>query len=371
MRREEFDLQTEGQMTIEDLFEPPEKLFAVSRIFARARKQMSLEEQKTFVYALSQLRFTEEAKSCVVYLDKRILAKILGIKSDSNHLSRVIFNSIKEIAKHSYIELADEDKESGFCASGQVVTTVIINRKFRNLVYIRLNEDYIKLFTGLEKDYITMWSLDIFKMKSKRSVQFYELLRQLTDTRFEVNQYGWGVKQLKEMFDIPKDGKGSYMRRDGHFDRPAFEKYVIQPLCNDIQKCKMINLVVQSDGKLYEKVKQGNRVIGYRFYWTFTSHPAVATAEEVYQIQQRADKNPQVLKIAKDLLEGERRSYQQETGENLTGKRSRTKKNKFTEMETNQYDFDALEEELLAMSGYVNQVNQQMSIEDYPEYMPD
>lgn len=350
MRREEFDLQTEGQMSIEDLFEPPEKLVAVSRIFARARKQMSLEEQKTFVYALSKLKFTEEAKSYVVYLDKRVLAKILKLKSDTNHLSRVIFNCIKEIAKNSYIELADEDKGGDFCASGQVVTTVLINRKLRNLVYIRLNEDYIKLFTGLEKDYITMWSLDIFKMKSKRSVQFYELLRQLTDTRFDVNQYGWGVKQLKEMFDIPKEGKGSYMRKDGHFDRPAFEKYVIQPLCSDIQECKMINLVVQPDGKLYEKVKQGNRVIGYRFYWTFTSHPGVATAREVHQVQERVDKNPKVLKIAKDLLEGERRQYQQGGGQ--SGRRTQKSSNQFTQMENNDYDWNQLEKELLSSGDY-------------------
>lgn len=345
MRREEFDLQTEGQMSIEDLFEPPEKLFAVSRIFARARKQMSLEEQKTFVYALSQLKFREEAKGSVVYLDKRVLAKILGIKADTNHLSRVIYNSIKGLTKHSYIELADEDKGGDFAAAGQLITTVLITRKLRNLVYIRLNEDYIKLFTGLEKDYITMWSLDIFKMKSKRSVQFYELLRQLTDTRYDVNQYGWGVKQLKEMFDIPKDGKGSYMRKDGHFDRPAFEKYVIQSLCNDIQKCKMINLVVQPDGKLYEKVKQGSRVIGYRFYWTFTSHPAVATATEVQQIQQRVDQNPRLMKIAKDLLEGERRQYQQDGGQ--TGRRSQ-KTNQFTDIQNNNYNWDSLEEELLS-----------------------
>ena len=94
MGTDEFDLQIEGQMSIEDLFEPPERLFAVSRIFARARKKMSLEEQQTFVYALSELRFTEEPKNCVVYLNKKTLAKILKLKSDTNHLSRVIFSNI-------------------------------------------------------------------------------------------------------------------------------------------------------------------------------------------------------------------------------------------------------------------------------------
>ena len=225
MRTDEFDLEIDGQMTIEDLFEPPERLFAVSRIFARARKSMSLAEQKTFVYALALLRFTEEAKSSYVRLNKKTLANILGIHSDPNHLSVDLFDNIKNLPKHSYIEIAMSDRD--LYASGFLVTSVIC---FKNIVRIRFNEDYMSLFTGLSKDYITMWSMDIFRMSSKRSVQFYELLRQLTDTRNDVNQHGWGVKQFKEMFGIPKDGKGSYMRKDGHFDRPAFEKYVLQPL---------------------------------------------------------------------------------------------------------------------------------------------
>ena len=359
---DEFDNQIDGQMTFEDIFQPADRLIAVSRIFARARKEMNLAEQKAFTYALTQINFKDKAKSNIVYMDKKTLAKKLKINSDPDHLSANLNRAIGELPVHSYIKISDRDRD--LYDNGVVVSRVTM---LKNRVRIKFEEDYMSLFTGLSTDYVTMWSSDIFGMQSKRSVQFYELLRQLTDTRLDVNQHGWGVRQLKEMFNIPKEGKGSYMRKDGHFDRPAFEKYVIQPLCDDLQKCRMINLVVQPDGKLYEKVKQGNRVSGYRFYWTFTSHPAVATAEEVYQIQQRADKNPQVLKIAKDLLEGERRSYQQESG----NKRARTKKNQFTEMETNQYDFDALEEELLAMSDHVNQVNQQMSIEDYPEYMPD
>lgn len=366
MQMDEFDDQIDGQMSFEDLFQPPERLIAVSRIFARARKEMSLAEQKAFAYALTQINFKDEARSNIVYVDKKTLARKVDINSDPDHLSANLKRAIGELPIHSFIEISDRDRD--LYDSGVVVSRITM---LKNRVRIKFEEDYMSLFTGLSTNYVTMWSGDIFGMQSKRSVQFYELLRQLTDTRLDVNQHGWGVRQLKEMFNIPKEGKGSYMRKDGHFDRPAFEKYVIQPLCDDLQKCRMINLVVQPDGKLYEKVKQGNRVSGYRFYWTFTSHPAVATAEEVYQIQQRADKNPQVLKIAKDLLEGERRSYQQEAGKKSTGKRSQTKKNQFTEMETNQYDFDALEEDLLARSDYVNQVNQQMSIEDYPEYMPD
>ena len=307
-------------MTISDLFEPPERLFAVSRIFARARKEMSLAEQKAFVYALSELRFTEEAKTPFVRLDKKTLANIVGIHSDPDHLSVDLFDEIRDLPKHSFIEIREKDLD--FFSSGFVVTNVT---SFKNVVRIRFNDDYLPLFTNLSNNYITMWSLDVFKMTSKRSVQFYEFLRQVTDNRKKVNDIALGIKALKEMFDIPKE---AYMREKGGFDRSRFESRVILPLCADLQKCRMINLVIQPDGKPYEKVKQGNRVAGYRFFWTFTERPAVATASETAQIQERVDKNPQVLKVAKDLLAGEKKPS------------NHKKKHGF---EANDYDFELIE----------------------------
>lgn len=329
MRKSKFDNQIEGQMSLDDLYQPEERLVAVSKIFARARKDMSLAEQKAFVYALAQLKFTRDApNNSTVYVDKKTLASIVGVNpEDTKNLSINLKRSIEELPRHSYIVIDREDID--LYSSGFVVTAVTM---LKNRVRIRFNEEYIGLFTNLTNNYITMWSMDIFKMTSKRSVQFYEYLRQETDTRQDVNSVGLGIKALKEMFDIPKDGKGSYMREKDGFNRFEFENKVIDPLCEDLARCKMINLVMQKNGKFYEKVKQGNRVLGYRFYWTFSAHPAVAPAKEVRQIQERVDKNPQVLKIAKDVLKGE--------------KTTKKKKNSFN-CPQHDYNFDELEQILL------------------------
>lgn len=324
MAKDNFDNQIEGQLSIADLFEPPERLFAVSRIFARARKEMNLAEQKTFVYALSQMKFTEMPESNFVRLNKKVLANILGIHSDPDHLSVDLFEKIKELSAHSRIGIIEKDID--LYADGFVITSVI---SFKNIIRIRFNEDFLPFFTNLTTNYITMWSADIFKMTSIRSVQFYEYLRQITDTRNDVNTVGLGIKALKELFDIPKEGKGSYMRDRGGFDRTQFEKRVIDPICEDLAKCRMINLVAQPDGKLYEKVKSGNRVNGYRFYWTMTEYPAVATAKEVQHIQERVDKDPQVLKIAKDIVTGDK------------------KKKSSTPKKEPEHDYDALVKELM------------------------
>ena len=309
------DDQIEGQLTIDDLYDDyPERLFAVSKIFARARKEMDVFEQKTFVYALSEMRFTEEAKSNIVYLDKKILANILGIKTDTNHISRDIHTKIQYLAKHSDVHFSKED--IGFYDDGQFIIRVTIRGKgkdIRNKVRIAFNPEYMSLFTGLSENYLTMWSSDIFQMASKRSVNFYEYLRQATDTRSQENSVILGVKALKELFDIPATGEGSYMRKNNHFDRTSFERRVIEPLCDDMKHCKMIQLTVQPNGKYYVKEMRGNRVSGYRFFWTFSAHPAVATAEEVKQIQERVDEDPEVLKVAKDILKGEKKKAKKKT----------------------------------------------------------
>jgi stalled ribosome alternative rescue factor ArfA len=176
-----------------------------------------------------------------------------------------------------------------------------------------------------------MWSSDIYSMTSERSIEFYEQLRLNTDTRNEINTAQVGIKWFKELFNIPKEGKGSYMREKGGFNRAEFERKVIEPLCDDLAKCKMINLVLQPNGKYYEKVKQNGRVVAYRFDWTYTSHPRVGTAIEIQNVQNEIEKNPEILKVAKDIIKGTK------------------KKNKFNSFENqNKYNMDELESQILA-----------------------
>lgn len=323
--------ECEGQLNIEDILNlsVPEELIGVSKIFARAKKEMSLAEYKTFIYSLTNFRFKEENKP-FVYIDKKALGEVLGIHSDPDHLSQDIFDNIKELPKHSFIEISDRDK--GFFDSGCIITRVT---SLKNQFRIKYDDEYLKLFSNLnDGEYITLWSSDILNMTSQRSIEFYEYLREHTDTREEVNRGIVSIKFLKEMFNIPKEGKGSYMREKSGFNRSEFEKKVIDPLFEDLAKCKMIEPVKQANGKYYEKIKTGNRVTGYVFYWTYSAYPRVATANEVKQIQDRVDKNPQVLKIAKDIVSG--------------GKKKTVKKNGFCNFPQREYDFDELEKMLLA-----------------------
>lgn len=256
------------QMTMEELFKVEVKpnLFAVSRIFAEAHKQMNVYEYKAFTLGLSRIDWTQPCPD-TIYLDKKELASVLGINPDIDHASQEIWKLLHDMPKHSFIEFSEKGKYS---ISGNFVRTIA---KFKNVVRIRVEDEFFGCFGNLDgkreiSKYITMWSADIYSMRSERSVLFYELLRDNSDTRLTINSGTVGIKKFKEMFNIPKEGKGSYMRDKGGFDRTQFEKRIIDPICEDLAKTEMIRLHLTPEGKYYEKVKQGNRVMGYKFYWS-------------------------------------------------------------------------------------------------------
>ena len=345
-RFDEPDLQVEGQMTIENMYEPNSSLFAVARIFARAKKNMSLGEMKALAWVLTFIKFKDEPMTDIVVVNLYFLAQKIGVNSDDAHLRSDVFRVLRNMRKNSSIDIADVDRK--YYDSGSFIRRVTISG---DKVRFLFEPQYLGLFTGLTKDYITLWAEEISKMTTKRSMQLYEYLRMLTDGKTTEYDVLLGVRKLKEIFDIPKDGPASYMRKSGGFDRSNFEKNVLAPVCEDLEKCEMISLLIvgevvdekSEDGKkkkiYYEKVKEGKRVIGYRFHWAFSARPQITTAKEVKEIKDEAIKDPVMLKVANDIVKGKRKKGKKDAGGNNN--------NPFNQFEQNQYDFDELEEVIL------------------------
>lgn len=325
------DYECDGQMSIYDYLTDPQTdcLIAVSKVFAAAAKQMNKAEWKAFILALTNIKWTEANKE-EVYIDKKYLADCIGIHSDADHLSQDLNEQIGELPAHSLLKFKGEDGKKW--KNGCFI--IEIDGSLYNTIKITFRKKYMPLFQELGADtpYITMWADDLFNMSSERSILFYEDLRLHSDTRKE-NSRIYGIKDFKKLFNIPKDGRGSYMRKDGHFDRPAFEKKVITPLCNDLSDCQMINFTVNPDGKVYRKIKNAHgNVVGYEFQWVVSEHPRVASAKDVKELNQ----DPQTLKIAQDIKNGEKKP-----------RKAAAKQNSFNSFPQNEYDFDTLEEQLL------------------------
>lgn len=330
MGYDDYDEEYDGQLDLSDMYSQPKGMFAVSKIFVRARKQMTPVEYKAFVYALSKIDWTKALPSSIE-MDKKELAQILNIEGDSDHLSQNLHRALRDISVHSFTEFKDQDK--GLYISGTIINTLVLNQ--RNKAILDVNPRYAKLFSELNSEYLTMWSYDIFNMRTERAITFYEHLRAHSDTTKQCEK-GFGVKALKDLFNIPKEGPGSYVRKQNGFDRANFEKYIIDPICEDLSKCEMIQLILQPNGKYYEKVKEGKRVLGYKFYWNVSDRPRIAKAGEIKEIRYNVAKDPKTLKIAKDLALGKKRP-----------KKTKEKSNTFIDFPQNTYNFDELESKLL------------------------
>ena len=312
----------------------PEEMVGISKVFARAKKKMNLNELKTFIYCLCQIHWTAPDMPKTVILDKLTLAKILKMSVDPVNLARNLRMKIGELVDHSIIVFSSKDSRKW--EKGALITRIAINED--RVVVIDFNPAYAELFCNLKKDFILLWSKDVFGMEAERSIVLYEFLRLHCDTRV-TNTRIFTIDQIRELLDIPMSGAGSYMRKDGRFDRHAFETKVLDPICKDLVKCKMVQLVPQEDknGNVqpYNRIKQGRKLVGYEFVWNVTDYPRVSDANEAQETQQLIEKDPTVLKIARDIKRGRKKQKKE------------PKNNPFNEFEQNVYDFEELEKEIL------------------------
>lgn len=295
------EYECKGQMSFSDYADCDkdsiESLVAVSKIFARAIKQMTIAEWKTFVFALTQIRFTQASNKAIIYIDKQKLAHLIGINSDPDHLSVDLNRAIGNLPQDSFLKFADKDKD--IYDNGVFITRVTL---LKNRVKIKFEEDYLSLFENLQGEYITLWSEDLFNMHSDRSILMYEDMRLHSDTRI-INQKIYSTKDIKTLFNIPKSGAGSYMRAKG-FNRTEFEHKVLDPVVKDLLQCKMISLQLNQDGSAWEKIKRHGYVVGYKLTWIVSDRPGVVTATEKPQLQEAISKDPRIMKIAKDIVDG-------------------------------------------------------------------
>ena len=101
-------LDTKKNIISEDI---PEEMVGMSKVFARAKKRMSLNEFKTFIYCLCQMHWTEPEMPKTVCLDKITLARILKMSVDLVNLARTLRLKFGDLVVHSIIKYESNDSK--------------------------------------------------------------------------------------------------------------------------------------------------------------------------------------------------------------------------------------------------------------------
>ena len=280
-------------------------LIAISKAMARAKDKMSMQETKLAFIMLSKIEWKNVKNNLEIWVDKGEIMKLLGSEIDSSDQSAYLRKLAQNTVHHSDLCFDGEDADEW-----EDMPLFTRRKSTKNMLMMEIYSGVAHHIQGLECEYITLFLSDILKFDSNidglRAYTLYEYLRLNSDTR-RINSRILSTKDFKQIFNIPKDGKGSYMRESGKFDRPAFEKYVIEPVLNMLAKCD--HVVLHDYGKdkkgqpvYYNKIKKHGMVQGYELTYTINKRPRAIKRESIIDVQAK----PEVLKVAQDIIEGKK-----------------------------------------------------------------
>jgi hypothetical protein len=280
-------------------------LIAISKAMARAKDRMTMQETKLAFIMLSKIEWKNMKNNLEIWVEKSEIMKLLGSEIDSSDQSAYLRKLAQSTVHHSDLCFDGEDQDEW-----EDMPLFTRRKSTKNMLMMEIYSGIAKHIQGLECEYITLFLGDILKFDSNtdglRAYILYEYLRLNSDTR-RINSRIISTKEFKELFGIPKDGKGSYMRQNGKFDRNAFEKRVIEPVLNMLAKSE--HVVLHNYGKTqkgefiyYSKIKKHGMVQGYELTYSINKRPQKIKRETLIDVQAQ----PEVLKVAQDLINGKK-----------------------------------------------------------------
>lgn len=308
-------------------------LIAISNTLARAKDGMTMQERKLMAIYLSKIEWKNLNNSLEIWVDKSEIMRLLNSKMDSTDQSAYLRKLAQGMVRHSELHFDGEDSDEW-----EDMPLFTRRKSTKNMLMIEVYHGAAKLLQGLDCDYITLFLADILNFASNtdgsRAYKLYEYLRLHSDTR-RMNTRVISTKEFKELFGMPKDGKNSYMRKDGTFDRSNFEKKVIEPVLKMVGECRHVvlhNYGKDKNGKViyYKKIKQHNIVQGYELTYSINKYPKKIKRETIIDMQAK----PEVLKVAQDIMESKKKS-------------GAKKRDSFNNFHQRTYDYDELERLLL------------------------
>lgn len=282
-------------------------LIAISKTLARAKDGMTMQEKKLASIYLSKLEWKNLNNNLEIWVEKSEIMRLLDSKMDSTDQSGYLRKLAQGTVRHSELKFDGEDKDEW-----EDMPLFTRRKSTKNMLMMELYSGAAKLLQGLECDYITLFLSDILNFSSKleglRAYKLYEYLRLHSDTR-KMNTRVISTKEFKELFDIPKDGENSYVRKkDGKFDRDGFEKRIIEPALAQVAECN--HVVLHNYGKdkkgntvYYQKIKKNGMVVGYEVTYSINKMPNTIKRETIIDVQAK----PEVLKVAQDIIDSKKK----------------------------------------------------------------
>lgn len=232
------------------------QIIAMSNTLAEKSTRFNAAQQRLFYISLAALKRGINANN-EVEIDKEELFEYLHITNSHRHAD--LRKSVVKLMQSSFVQFGTDEE---FCDGFLIVRA----RTTRKKVYIGFDAYFLPLIQELADNYVRLLDDDVISFNSKFSMMLYQNLLKdkwmLTSPDF----YGipYSTKKLKAIFGLSKDDYMSTKKGKPSFNRTLFERRTIDIAVEEINeksKC-IVNL-------RYEKIKKGNRIMAYDFYFDY------------------------------------------------------------------------------------------------------
>jgi hypothetical protein len=227
-------------------------------------------QQKLLFSILGQIKWREGNNDTHLIFNNVELMNDLGWEiARTRSLRQMLVEDFRFIRKHSEVYI--QDPYTGIWGSTGLIDSVAGDRGITHVVLNKTIMPHLEnLFTYYKKTkqpFLLMMKKDVVKFSSGFSTPLYSLLLTEYNPHYHPNQRTIKLDKLREVFNLGD----KYIRKakdgtlTGIFDSYNFEKRVLLPAIEEINKTESICFMQFEDGSWFQKEKAGNRVVGYTF----------------------------------------------------------------------------------------------------------
>ena len=270
------------KLDIVDIGEFDNQIYAHSRNYAMAQvrnseiKKWSLIQNKIFAEILSQIEWKSGYNSNVIEINNDEFMKEVGwdlANKDIRKMGRELRKELDFMLKNCAITVQDPYSKKYY--EGHVILDFEGNSQFTTItINPKIMPHFEKLYSmnaATKVSFLPFYKPDVFNFSCKFAYPLLVEFKSCCKVGGYINHHTMTTKQLKELFNLDI---GAYMRdydpitdKYSKFDRANFEKYVLNPAIEEINRTCMVKILKNADGSYYEKTKTRGKVTGYIFQY--------------------------------------------------------------------------------------------------------
>lgn len=216
------------------------EVYKRSDMIQKGRHELSLQEQKCILYAISKIK-PEDTAFQEYSFELGDFFRLCGLQKESYHELKAILQGLADRSWWATID--DKGTESLV----RWFSTLRTNKR-SGRVTIKFHEDMMPYLLELTKGYYTHYQLKyILAMKSQYAIRLYELLKSYQRNNFE---WFFEIDQLKKLLSCE------------HYIRfPDFRRWVLETAVAEINEYSDIKIA-------WEPIRHGRKVVRINFYMT-------------------------------------------------------------------------------------------------------